>query len=367
MKRLIVILLAVAAIFVLASCEDESNIPTGMQLVSGGDEEGYYFFAPEEWTVSNLGEVSAVYISAVNTTSVTFTEIGADELEFDNDTMSAEEYFLNHYFEDTKGEFPVEPTVTVNGEEKLLGTGDTRADKATAYTYTYKYADVSYGFMQYFAVHNGSYYILTYTAINEVIEGYEKSRYDEYFEMFTSIVENFRFVDKTGADAADEPIPEGYRLVTEKSHAGFEFYAHSDFKTDYVSAIVSVTAEDGSNVTMTEATAVGTTADAYMADRLKELGAIAKNVTPVGESVPKKDDESVIVGVKTNLGNNSSWAFAYEYTYEYGGEVYRVYQILAVDGSFIWQDGYVLTYTAKDENYEKHFEEVKEMIKRVTF
>lgn len=367
MKKLIAIILAAASILLLAGCGETTDIPADMQLVSGSDEAGYYFFAPEEWKVSNLGGVSAAYISAVNTTSVTFTEISADKLTYDSAVMSAEEYFLHHYFEDSKDEFPTEPTVTMNGEEKAFGVGDTRADKAVAYAYTYKYADVSYGFLQYFVVHNNSYYILTYTAINEVMSGYETSRYDEYMTSLESIVSNFRFVNKTGTSTEGEAIPEGYRLVTEKSHAGFEFYAHSDFATDYVSAIVSVTAKDGSNVTMTEATAVGTTADAYMKERLEELGAIAENVTPAGQSVPAADSDVTIVGVATKLGNNSSWAFAYEYTYEYNGEKYHVYQILAVDGVFIWQDGYVFTYTAKEENYTEHFDEVKAMIEKVVF
>ena len=37
--------------------------------------------------------------------------------------------------------------------------------------------------MQYFAVHNGDCFILTYSAIYEVIKGYEQSRYDEYLEI----------------------------------------------------------------------------------------------------------------------------------------------------------------------------------------
>ena len=62
MKKLILIFIALITVFSLASCGEDAEIPDGMQLVSGGEDKGYYFFAPEEWTVGKeISGVSYVY------------------------------------------------------------------------------------------------------------------------------------------------------------------------------------------------------------------------------------------------------------------------------------------------------------------
>ncbi len=366
MKKIICAALAVLMLFSLVGCGESSDVPDGMQLISGSDALGYYFYAPEEWQSANLGGVAATYISAVNTTSVTFTEVDKSNFAIEDDTMSTEDYFLYHYFNDTKGEFPADTVYGDKcGEERLFGAQDYRADKAVIYTYTYKYNEVTYGFMQYFAVHNGDCFILTYSAIYEVIKGYEQSRYDEYLEMVTKIVENFRFVDKSSEVGGAESYPaDEYRLVSDAKIAGFEFYAPGSFMLDYSSAIVSVTAADGSNVNLTESMGTGVTPKAYFEDRLKELGAIATDITVI-----KQDEAAKLGNVPEVLGSNTmtNFAFAYEYTYVFGGEIYHVYQILAAEGWLLNADGYVFTYTAKEANYEKHLDEVKTMIEKVVF
>ena len=366
MKRIICAALAVLMLFSFVGCDKESDIPDGMQLVSGSDALGYYFYAPEEWQSANLEGVAAAYISAINTTSVTFTEIDTESFVIEDATMSAEDYFLYHYFDDTKGEFPDDTRYNVNnGEERLFGASGYRADKAVMYAYTYEYSEVQYGFMQYFAVHNGSCYILTYSAIAEVIQGYEQSRYDEYLEKLTAIIENFRFVEKKGSVDAPESYPaDEYRLVSDAKICGFEFYAPGTFMLDYSSGIVSVTAADGSNVNLSESMGTGVTPKAYFDDRLAELGAIATDI-----NVIKRDEAAKLGNVPEILGQNTltNFAFAYEYTYVFGGETYHVYQILAAEGWLLDADGYVFTYTAKEENYAKHLGEVNTMIEKVVF
>ncbi len=365
MKKIICAALAVLMLFTFVGCGKEGDIPDGMKLISGSDALGYYFYAPEEWQTANLDGVAATYISAVNTTSVTFTEIDKASFDIKDATISDEDYFLYHYFNDTKAEFPADTTYYASGEERLFGASGYRADKAVMYSYTYKYQEVLYGFMQYFAVHNGECYILTYSAIYEVIKGYEKSRYDEYLEMLTAIVENFRFVDKSGETPKPESYPaDEYRLVSDAKICGFEFYAPGSFMLDYSSGIVSVTAADGSNVNITESMGTGVTPKDYFEDRKKELEAIVDDITVI------VDGEAAKLGnVPEVLGENTftNFAFAYEYTYVLGGETYHVYQILAAEGSLLNADGYVFTYTAKEENYAKHLDEVKTMIEKVVF
>jgi len=378
MKKFCLIALIIISIFALASCKDTGDVPEGMQLVGGGEGKGYYFYAPEEWTVTSLGGIDAAYVSNVNTTSVTFTEIDADTLEYDENTSTLKDYFLYEYFNQTKGEFPTEPTVTKSAEVRQLGTGEHKAEAATMYAYKYAYDGVTYGFMQYFAVNGGRCYVLTYSAILDVIEGYERSRYDEYLEMFTKIVENMRFTsEKANERTEGDGTAEEFRLVSDKRLCGFEFYAHKDFALDYASGIVSVRANDGSTVSLAEATGTGTTVADYMLNREKELSAIVTNftwITPLAEK-ETLDGGKVMApeGVPTKLGNLPkresayNYSLAFEYTYEYNGDTYHVYQIAASDYFLLSGEGYVFTYTAKEENYAEHLDEVYAMIERVVF
>ena len=74
MKKLALAFILVLSVILLIGCGSD-GAPDGMQLVSGGPELGYYFYAPEEWTVSNTGDISSVYVSRIDTTSVSFAEI----------------------------------------------------------------------------------------------------------------------------------------------------------------------------------------------------------------------------------------------------------------------------------------------------
>lgn len=362
MKKITALLLLIVSSILLVSCS-EDDLPEGMQLIRGGEEYGYYFYAPEEWTSANLGEISAAYASNIDNTSVTFAEVDKSTFPL-TDGVSAEDYFFNSYFNASLSEFPVEskPNVTVNGEEPcLFGSADAGADRAKKYVYDYTYADHPFGFMQIFVSHDDSYYIFTYSAQKtKRTEGDETTRYDFYIEngKLQSIIDNFKFVKKSSASAEKtEPIKDsdGYILSTDKDLAGFELYLPESFKVDFTSGIVSASHDDGSNVTLTKATRAGVAADTYWKERQEELSSIATNIEIIKEAEQGK------------LGNNSEWAFIYEYTFDYNGAKYHVYQILAVDGFLFFGEGYTFTYTAKEENYQKHFGEIEKIINKVTF
>ena len=54
MKKIIALITLLASVFSLVACADTTGLPEGMQLVRGGEEYGYYFYSPEEWTVANV-------------------------------------------------------------------------------------------------------------------------------------------------------------------------------------------------------------------------------------------------------------------------------------------------------------------------
>ena len=363
MKKLLLTAILLLAAISLFGCSGE-ELPEGMQLVNGGADKGYYFYAPEEWTVSNVAAIDAAYASKTDNSSVTFAEIDKSTFPL-AEGESAKDYFFNKYFEDSLKEYPdsITPKITVNGENCLFGTAEEGADKAIKYVYEDTYDEYPFGFIQILASHGDNYYIFTYAAQKtKRLEADETTRYDYYIEnnKIQSVIDNFRFVTKSAAvteESTTEIIKDadGFILSTSKQDAGFEFYLPPSFKTDYSSSIVSATHDDGSNVSMTIETRAGIPASDYWKLRQDELKIITENLEVITEN------ES------TKLGNNSQWAFAYEYTYDYNGTKYHVYQILAVDGFLFFGDGYVFTYTAKEENYTKHLDEVKQIINKVIF
>ena len=361
--KTLLITLLIICLSLLVGCGDEYNTPEGMQFIGGGEEKGYYFFAPEEWTRGeSMNEIDYVYASRVDTTSVSFTEIDPATFNKIDTTKSDEEFFFNDYFDRTKAEFPEDTFFgEKNGEACLFGSGDTKADRAQKYTYNYLYNDAYTGgnqrvaFMQILASHNGRYYIFTYAAtLEEKSEGV--TTFDYYLEKLQTIIDNFRFTEKK--DAENEKVEyekdgDGDILISNRKLAGFTLYAPSDFSVDYSSAIVSATHSDGSNITMTKATATGTTIENYWKFRKDELSYYVENITDVKEPT------------EITLSNAKNAAYC-EYTYEYNGKTFHVYQVCAVTDK-LFADGYMFTYTALEENYSLHLEDINRILDKVKF
>ena len=148
------IALTVASLGALTSCADSSDVPEGMKLVAGGEELGYYFYAPEGWAVSNVGEIKSAFVSRIDTSSVSFTEINPLLKNPTGNGKETDDYFFENYFTESLSEFPSAPTVSNNGEEIIFGKSGEGATKAKKYTFSYDYYDAnaeetfSYAFMQ---------------------------------------------------------------------------------------------------------------------------------------------------------------------------------------------------------------------------
>ena len=349
----------------LFSCGVDTSIPEGMKVIDGSESDGYIFFAPEEWTKGEkMGEVAYVYVSRTNKTSVSFTEIKKSDVASlkPDPGVSDEEFFLNGYFDSLKAEFP-ESTKWGDklGEKVLLGSGETKADGAVKYTYNYLYEDARYdnnqrmGFVQILATHNGRFYILTYCS--PLDDKGDTTTYDFYLDKFNEIVDNFRFYK--GEDKAPEKKEytkdaAGDVLASDKKLAGFDLYVPESFEVEYSSAIISATHEDGSNITMTKATATGVNIKDYWLLRKKQLELYVSSVTDIGTN-PTAIEIS-----------NADNAAVCEYTYVYGGKTFHVYQVYFIGGRFI-KNGYIFTYTATDDNYSSHIADINRILAKVKF
>ena len=334
-------LILLISLISLVACGGNDGVPDGMQLVRGGEEYGYYFYAPEEWTVANNGEISAAYASKIDVTSVTLAPAAAPLGDIES------------YFENALSEFTYEITNTPTVSECDFGN----ATSAYKVIYEFKYSDHDFRAMQIFASFGDRFYIFTFTA--QLVERSEGvTYYDFYLEKLQKVIDNVKFVEKEGEPQTPSYAKDndGYLLVSDGKICGYDFYIHPDWSVRYAQSNIGIQKPDGSSVNITEATSVGVSYKEYFKTRKEELSAIVENLEVIGS-----ED-----GTATSLGN-STWAFAFEYTYQYGGVLYHVYQVIAVAGEWPMQDGYVFTYTAPEAHYEANFEDVRKMAEKVNF
>ena len=397
MKKIVTLLTLVAILttsaLALSGCSGSSDTPDGMQLIAGGESLGYYFYAPEEWTPSNVGEIKAAYVSRLDPTSVSFTEIKSFAKMPEG--VDKSDYFFENYFKDSLAEFPDAPNVAnLDGETIVFGkTGDEgeqdeSADKAKKYTYTYKYYDetandyFTFGVMQILIQEGDRFYIFTYTGSME-----KKTSDKTYYEYYLGdaddvgkaqeVMNEFRFVPITAEEDAKvyEVDEDGFILISDDDLAGFSLYVPPTFSEDFSSAMVSATHTDGSNISLTEANGANENVNTYMLRRLEQLKVIIDNPDDLKydamldkDGKPMKDPNGKDVYPYTPIDfGNADAANAYEYAFTYNGTRYRVYQVVIVEGWTLSYTGYVFTYTAKEANFDLHFDDVMKIIEKVHF
>lgn len=370
-KALLLVLLVTCMLLAFTSCS-KSDVPEGMRLVYGSESDGYYFYAPEEWTVNNYGEVKIAYASAIDKSSVSFVEVDASVLGenkrdyFFSNGEAPEGEMPDGYFKDCLVSFPEGTDVTIAGETIPFGQKGFAADTAKKYAYNYLYGKERWGFVQIFAEKDGRFFILTFSARMEVRSD-STTYFDYHAERLTSVIENFKFVEKKDTAEKEKEYKkdsDGYILISDEKYAQFDLYVSESFTPDFSSSVISATASDGSNITMSRSD----TSNVYVYEYFNSIVDELKTVT--------KSDVEVKVGItnesKSIKFGNAAAAYECEYTYTYEGVKYHVYQVFVIDTSFAetllnMAKGYIFTYTATEENYEKHLEEVHKTIEKVKF
>ena len=340
LKWALCLILMLGSLASLLSCgNSDDGLPEGMMLLRGGESEGYYLYAPEEWSAANHGNIASAYASKVDNTSITFAKA---------EYVSPEG--LNEYFASEVDMLPFETTVTVEGEAITFGN----ASAAYRFVYDYNYKDMDFRTMQVF-VYNGSeeLYIFTFTSYaRERTEG--QSYFAFYMDKVNAVMDNFKFVEKKQSEKAPaeyEKDSDGYILVSDKAIAGFSLFVPETFRPDYASGIVSASHSDGSNINVSKATYTGVTSADYFRERVDDLESLTG-----GEVTVIKNGESLSL-------SDVKWAHVYEYTYTLLGKDYHVYQVLIVKG----YEGYVFTYTSEEALYSEHIAEAESTLRKLRF
>ena len=140
----------------------------------------------------------------------------------------------------------------------------------------------------------------------------------------------------------------------------FNLYVPESFEVQHSSGSVTAIMADGSSVNMSRATQTNVRVDSYLNRRIEELKNIVSDINVI--QYQSSDDEKSNINPNDSLGNAKS-AASQEYTFVYEGVKYHVYQICAIT-TF---NGFVFTYTATEENYQKNLETVRKIIEKVEF
>ena len=372
MKKILhIALMLTVALLLLTSCGGDDSAPEGMQTVHESKSDGYVFYGPDGWIISNRAGVAATYLSSFNNTSITFTKA----------TMPAEkdntgDVDFNAYFEKSKDAFPYDITMVEGGVADNFGASDACADRAVRYVYTYKYGELDIACMQILLTRGEDFFIFTYTSYGSPSD--ESSYYRTYLDKALAVRDNFKFTEKSedGEAAVPSVDADGYYLASDKTLSGFELYLPASYKVVDASALVSAKISSGANISLTRATETGVGVLDYLLLRRERLSAISDSFTDIKISVAKEintgseyfDDWTLSIlpeyDADLKFGNfDSARIAAYEYTYSLGSNTYHVYQVLGTDNF----NGYVFTYTALEGEYSEHLDEIKAILEKAKF
>lgn len=364
-KKLALILILALVITSIFACSGEGDdVPEGLKIASVESECGYKFYAPEGWTVISTPEIAAARVSNVNSTSISFTEAMMPECT------------IAEYFEQSLSDFPESIASGMNILTRDKATSFGNADgEAYKYIYTYKYAENDVSCMQILLTHGGRFYIFTYTSFGDPDD--ESSYYRLYMDSVQLAIDNFRF---TELGEVTSPVydkdSDGYNLVSDMEVCGYEIYLPDGYELLFNNGFVRAKISDGANISITKATETGVGILDYLKSRRSDLCRLTTEFSDIeillateynSQSAGFKDwpfdvmpitDESLTFG---NLEKNK--IISYEYSYSFGAQSYRVYQIMGVDG----YNGYVFTYTALADEYEIHIDEIKTILEKVNF
>ncbi len=360
MKKILAVMMIIAAIFAFASCDKEDDAPEGLDLGDKNTKYGYVFYVPEGWTVSNRDGVSAAYVTAVNNTSVSFTRADAPSVP------------LTQYFDESMAKLPYEISVMKHGEDTTFGN----ASSAAMFTYTYTYQGYSFAAMQILVSYGEDFYIFTYNSYGDPAD--ENSDYQKYLSSVLLAIESFEFTVAEGEGESPSYGQDagGYKLVSDRKISGYDLYLPEGYEVIDNGTMVTAKISAGANISISKASQTGVSVLSYIENRRSELSELVGDINDIKVGVPKavdtsgeffedwsldvlpELDESIKFG---NLSREST--VLYEYTYVFAGKTYHVYQVLGVDS----YNGYVFTYTALEDEYSEHLDEIMTILGKVDF
>ena len=331
-KKVIIVSLVLLMVFSLFSCsEQDGDIPEGMQIAS---VEGVPFklYVPKNWAINYGNGVSGAYLSSSAGISVTVDVFDCNGKELDEFAESSIEDYKN----------------TLDSFEIISEISDTTLDMRAAkkVKFSAEYEGAKYAFMRVFAKYSDNFIVFSYKS--------SKDYFDIYLPEAEAMLEVFKFCEPTNensADKTDKDTPEGMKIASGED-VEYRFYVPTSWVLDTDESVATAYASeaDRSNVSLTSYTpSVSLSIDGYFEMCETEYEKIYENYQ-------RKEDASEIQMA-------GKLAKDYRFSFEYNGEQYKSRQVICIyRGMF-----YIMTYTAKAENYDLHTEDVEKIISEITF
>lgn len=365
-KNLKFTLILVLMLSVLFSCStNENTAPEGLQVAKENKAGGYIFYAPEHWSIINTPDVCCAKVSAINNTSISFVEA----------KMPNED--IRTYFENSLAEFPsaIAETMKITLRDEKCEFGNANGE-AYKYIYTYEYQDHDFACMQILLTHSDRFYIFTYTSYGDVTD--DSSTYRQYLSAVQLAIDNFTFTESNESEPEKEYTKDedGYNIVSDEAVTGYSLYLPEDYEVVYSDGFIRAKISSGANISLSQATQTGIGILDYLKLRKEEMQVIATDFSDVAITLATEIEEGS--GVLDNwkfdvkpsydeaitFGNLEKGSIiVYEYTYVFDGRMYHVYQLMGVDSI----NGYVFTYTALENEYHEHIDEIKTILEKVKF
>lgn len=360
----------------IGSDPEDPEGPDGMQIASAAGAD-FLLFVPTTWVVNTAYGISGAYrdLSRQSTVSVVKYPIAdawraeLDSLEPAADTAAPDNTegetgqsgisAINPrfaWFFEQECLRPLKATA-LDGKVTLdeASCGADMLDKTDAgrWCYSALVSGTTYRYKQLITERNSAFYVFTFTATEEM--------YENYTADVESILNAFRFSDepyypKDYAKELDDgkDAPEGMKACF-GADVAYRFYVPSDWEIDLDSAIYAAyVKDDHASVSVVpymptqEHLSVSEYWDMIREQTEKLFGADAMQV-----------DETKTH--KEMLGSRE--ATVWEYTLTIGGVTYRYRQYIAAYRSMM----YSLTYTATEENFDRHTADVDRMVVAFAF
>lgn len=357
MKRTVKFLLVVLSIIIisssLVSCS-KKDIPDGYQLIARDGDTFRLYVPTQGWTSNTSSGVTSAYFALSSESTgepATFINVYTPD-----DAKGCET--VEQYWEICNSKLSAELTdyAYIESESGVTSLGGEAAGK---YIYTAKKntgiggseqsSPVTYKYMQIMAIHNGQMYVLLFCAPEA---DYEKRVVDMNGNTENEdlgVIGYFRFADayvgenNKKYDKAD--VPEGMKLASSKERP-YMLFAPDDWSIDDSGQITNVYTADRSNLTVQfiMPSEAEHSVEAYWKTCMKKYENILTEITE-GES-----SLQTVGGIEGSMVGTFSG--------KSGGVEYKFKQAIVLKGEVY----YIITYTAKAENYDAHIDDVNQMI-----
>ena len=353
-KGLLAVVCLAIMLGALASCTVQrayQGAPEGMRPVNEGDEGGI-LYVPIAWSVDTSTGVPTAYVSDKNRTMITLMTVPADKVP-----EGGIPAYFNSYresFASTLKDFKI-----IKETEEASDYTTRMISTAGAYIYEYsgKVTDIACKFKQAFFLHpeNGTLFIITYSAIEDV--------YDSYLKTLTEAYDNFRFVaepipmvDKVqinlpGTEGIE--VPEGYTLISNK-FVDYHFFVPGNWSPS-VNTGMSAAYANADKRTTANVVAFNTTfmsIDDYWAGYEKDLKATFGEVTFTGGETKY---------TASKLGDVDARKYSYKITR--GTTEYLYDQQVVIYGGYV----YMLTFCCESSSYDTYKSDFDGMLANFRF